>query len=119
MRAGTQTYMYELVESVRKIAEGAAQMTGATLDFSFPEEASWDMITNYTLARALKKNIDEVGWTAGSESRGGHRFHRLGKCQLCGSLCRNELSDCTGACTWHSQDVVDAADPTTDMPTPF
>src|SRR5215204_3441200 len=61
VRAGTRTYMYELVEKVRKIAEGASLMTGATLSFSFPEDATWDMITNYTLARALKANLESIG----------------------------------------------------------
>ncbi len=111
VRAGTQKYMYELVEKVRKIGEGAALMTGARLDFSFPEAASWDMITNYTLARALKTNIDAVGLALpdarAEEGTGstdwGNVSYAVPSVETAYPIVRNR-------CTWHSQDVVDAAE---------
>src|SRR3954463_5911904 len=60
VRAATLAYMSELVDKVRAIAEGAALITGATLDFALPELPNFDMITNHTLARRLKRNIDGV-----------------------------------------------------------
>ena len=111
VRAGTQTYMYELVESVRKIAEGAAQMTGATLEFSFPEEASWDMITNYTLARALKKNIDEVGLELPeAKAEEGTGSTDWGNVSYAVPSVETSFPIVQGRCTWHSQDVVEAAE---------
>jgi len=111
IRAGTQSYMYELVEQVRKIAEGAALMTGATLEYSFPEDASWDMITNYSLASALKKNIDRVGLEL-PEARAeeGTGSTDWGNVSYAVPSVETEFPIVAGRCTWHSQDVVDAAE---------
>lgn len=61
VRAATMTAMEALVEQVRRIAEGAALMTGATLSFAFSEHATFDMVTNRTLARRIKAHLDAVG----------------------------------------------------------
>lgn len=111
VRAGTQKYMYELVEKVRKIAEGAALMTGATLEFSFPEDASWDMITNYTLARALKANIDQVGLVLPeAKAEEGTGSTDWGNVSYAVPSVETGFPIVQGRCTWHSQDVVDAAE---------
>ncbi|MCO5222665.1 MAG: M20 family metallopeptidase [Thermomicrobiales bacterium] len=111
VRAATQTYMYELVEKVRRIAEGAALMTGATLEFSFPEPASWDMITNYTLANALKANIDRVGLALpeakAQEANGSTDW---GNVSYTVPSVETAYPIINRVCTWHSQDVVDAAE---------
>lgn len=111
VRAGTQTYMYELVEKVRKIAEGAGLMTGATLEFSFPEDASWDMITNYTLAQALKANIDSVGLVLpDAKAEEGNGSTDWGNVSYVVPSVETSFPIVQGRCTWHSQDVVDAAE---------
>lgn len=111
VRAGTQTFMNELVERVRKIAEGAALMTGATLEFSFPEEASWDMITNYSLARALKENIDRVGLQLpDAKPEEGMGSTDWGNVSYSVPSVETGFPIMAGHCTWHSQDVVDAAE---------
>ena len=111
VRAGTQTYMYELVEKVRNIAEGAAFMTGATLEFSFPEDASWDMITNYTLARALKANIDRVGLVLPeAKPEEGTGSTDWGNVSYAVPSVETGFPIVQGLCTWHSQDVVEAAE---------
>jgi amidohydrolase len=111
VRSATQTYMYELVEKVRRIAEGAVLMTGATLEFSFPEDASWDMITNYTLARALKANIDAVGMelpeAKAEEANGSTDW---GNVSYVVPSVETSFPIIDRVCTWHSQDVVDAAE---------
>src|SRR5215218_2051682 len=61
VRAPTLSAMNELVEKVRRIAEGAALITGASLEFERPEEAYADMITNYTMASRLGQHLDAVG----------------------------------------------------------
>ncbi len=111
VRAGTQTYMYELVEKVRRIAEGAALMTGATLEFSFPEDASWDMITNYTLASALKANLDRVGLAMPeAKAEEGTGSTDWGNVSYAVPSVETSFPIVAGRCTWHSQDVVDAAE---------
>jgi amidohydrolase len=111
VRAGTQTYMYELVEKVRKIAEGAAFMTGATLEFSFPEEASWDMITNYRLAQTLKENIERVGLELpDAKAEEGTGSTDWGNVSYVVPSVETAYPIVAGRCTWHSQEVVDAAE---------
>src|SRR3954453_12739472 len=61
VRAATVPAMNQLVDKVRRIAEGAALITGARLDFQMPEEANSEMITNYTMARRLSQHLDRVG----------------------------------------------------------
>src|SRR5688572_1688495 len=46
VRAATLSGMNELVEKVRRIAEGAALITGASRDFDMPAVPNADMITN-------------------------------------------------------------------------
>lgn len=111
VRAGTQTYMYELVEKVRRIAEGAALMTGATLEFSYPEDASWDMITNYQLAQTLKANIDRVGLELPeAKAEEGTGSTDWGNVSYVVPSVETAFPIVAGRCTWHSQDVVDAAE---------
>ena len=61
VRVETRASIKELVGKVRRVAEGAALMTGAWLEFSLPEPASADMVTKHTLAARVKKHLDEVG----------------------------------------------------------
>lgn len=111
VRAGTLTYMNELVEKVRKISEGAALMTGATLEFSFPEQASWDMITNHTLANALKANIDQVGLQMPeAKAEEGTGSTDWGNVSYAVPSVETGYPIVAGQCTWHSQEVVDAAE---------
>lgn len=111
VRAGTQKYMNELVEKVRRIAEGAALMTGATLSFTKPEPASWDMITNHTLARALKENIDRVGLElVEAKAEEGTGSTDWGNVSYSVPSVETAFPILDGQCTWHSQEVVDAAE---------
>ena len=64
VRAATLAGMNELVEKVRRIAEGAALITGATLEFEMPEDPYADMISNYPMAARLGQHLDAVGLAA-------------------------------------------------------
>ncbi len=111
IRAQTMAYMFELVEKVRKISEGAALITGSDLSFIFSEKPSFDMITNYPLARRLKIHLDDLGMrmpeARAEEGRGSTDW---------GNVSYEIPSVETGypiidrVCTWHSQEVVDASD---------
>ncbi len=61
VRAATVRAMEQLVAKVKRVAEGAGEMTGARLQWSRPEEPYTDMITNHTLARRLRAHFDDLG----------------------------------------------------------
>ena len=94
VRAATLAGMNELVEKVRRIAEGAALITGASLEFEMPEEPNADMITNYTMASRLGQHLDAVGLAATAGKGGtGYGIDRLGQRQLRGAVGGNLVSD--------------------------
>lgn len=111
VRAQTLSYMNELVEKLRHIVEGAALMTGAELTFDMPERANYDMITNHAMAKRLKKNLDDVGLirpeAIAEEGSGstdwGNVSYRVPSVETSYPILDH-------VCTWHSQEVVDAAD---------
>jgi amidohydrolase len=110
VRAATVKYMDELTEQVRRIAEGAASMTGCRLEFSLPEPANSDMITNRAMARRLKQHLDAVGLrqpeakphpASGSTDWGNVSY-------VVPSL-ETSYPILDRVCTWHSPDVVEAS----------
>ena len=111
VRAAKLAGMEALVEQVRRIAEGAALMTGASLEFSLPEEPYSDMITNYTMAARLSHHLTEMGLdlppakpepATGSTDWGNVSYEVP-------SL-ETSFPIMDRVCTWHSQEVVAAAD---------
>lgn len=60
IRASNRNYLNEIVEKVKHIAEGAAMMTGATLEISNYELSYDDMVTNQTLSEAFNHNLRET-----------------------------------------------------------
>jgi len=61
VRAAKREYVNELVEKVKKCAEGAALQTGARMEASFYEFSYDDMITNHTLSEAFTKELIGLG----------------------------------------------------------
>ncbi len=60
IRAETRAGREELVEKVRHIAEGAALITSARLEFT-PSDIPYDeVVPNYTIAKQIKANFDSV-----------------------------------------------------------
>lgn len=110
VRAATRAAMAALVEQVRRIAEGAALMTGATLSFAFSERATFDKITNRALARRIKRHLDDLGLVlpaakpappTGSTDWGNVSY-------LVPSV-ETSYPILDHICTWHSEEVVAAA----------
>lgn len=60
-RAATKEKVTEVVEKVKKIAEGAALMTGATLEMERYELPYDDLNTNETLSEMFNNNLRELG----------------------------------------------------------
>jgi amidohydrolase len=61
VRAETLKETAELAEKVRGIAEGAASMTGARLEFILPHPPYADLVPNHTLQRRIKHYLDAFG----------------------------------------------------------
>ncbi|MCT1902812.1 M20 family metallopeptidase [Oceanobacillus sojae] len=60
VRANNRPYLNEVVEKVKHIAEGAALMTGATLNISNYELSYDDMTTNQVLSDLFTANLKET-----------------------------------------------------------
>jgi amidohydrolase len=111
VRAQTMSYLRELVDKVRRIAEGAALMSGAELSFGLPELATFDMITNHTLARRIKAHLDDLGLTM-PEARPepGSGSTDWGNVSYVVPSVETAYPILDRICTWHSEEVVAAAD---------
>ena len=75
-----------------------------------PEEANSDMITNYTMASGSASISTASDSPAGGQGRARHGIDRLGQRQLRRTVGRDLVPDFDRVCTWHSQEVVQAAD---------
>ena len=111
VRAATLAYMDELVEKVRAIAEGAALITGARLEWSHPSPANADMVTNHTLARAIDSHLKALGLEmpdAKAEPASGSTD--WGNVSYLVPSVETSYPIIDRICTWHSIDVVHASD---------
>jgi metal-dependent amidase/aminoacylase/carboxypeptidase family protein len=103
--------MNEIVEKVRRIAEGAALITGAELDFELPDGPNYDMITNRSLARRLKANLDAVGLEMPeAKAEQGSGSTDWGNVSYSVPSVETSYPIFDRVCTWHSQEVVEASD---------
>jgi len=111
VRAATLAYMETLVEKVKNIAEGAALMTGVRLEFSRPEPANSDMITNYPMARRIKQHLDDLGLELpDAQPEEGTGSTDWGNVSYVTPSVETSYPILERVCTWHSQEVVEAAD---------
>jgi amidohydrolase len=62
-RAPKKAVLDDVVERVKKLAEGAAMMSGSTLKMHYFENPYDDMVTNKTLSRTFNANLRELGET--------------------------------------------------------
>jgi amidohydrolase len=110
VRASTVSRMNALVEQVRRISEGAASITGATLTFELPEEPNWDMITNHALARRLALHMADVGFRLPeAKPEPGKGSTDWGNVSYVTPSVETSYPILDRVCTWHSQDVVNAS----------
>lgn len=61
VRAREKEYLKEVVEKVKKCAEGSAMGTGSTMKVRNYANTYENMVTNHTLAEAMKKNWEKIG----------------------------------------------------------
>ena len=61
IRSPDRVYLSEVIERVVKVAEGAAQMTGARLEIPTPDPMVEDVRPNIALAEATRANAEAIG----------------------------------------------------------
>jgi metal-dependent amidase/aminoacylase/carboxypeptidase family protein len=102
--------MDELVEKVRAIAEGAALITGARLEWEFISPANADMVTNYTLARVIGKYSEAVGLdTPEPKAEPASGSTDWGNVSYLVPSVETTYPILDHVCTWHSSEVVEAS----------
>ena len=108
IRAATKEYLQVVKQKVLAIAEGAALMTGATLEVSNYELAYDDLKTNRTLSEAFNENIRLLGITDIHPHKDGVGSVDIGNISnVCPTIHPYiGISDCE--ITGHSQQMVDA-----------
>ena len=62
-RAATKETLDDILEKVKRIAEGAALMTGATLEMERYEFPNDNLVTNENISEAFNENLRELGIT--------------------------------------------------------
>lgn len=72
VRASKKKYLKEVVDKVKRIAEGAAMMTGASLEISNYEISYDDMNTNQRLSKAFTENLKYIGVNDISPQKSGY-----------------------------------------------
>lgn len=110
VRAETLTETAELAEKVRKIAEGAASMTGAELKFTLPHPPYADVVPNHTLSRRIKDNLNNLGMELPDQQPGpGRGSTDVGNVSYLAPTACARFPITEGRVPWHSTVVNEAA----------
>jgi len=111
VRAARRDYVNELVEKVKKCAEGAALQTGATLTVSNYEFSYDDMITNDTLSEAFNKELVSLGIPAQEiyEQRDGSGSLDMGNVSQAVPSIHPYIKICNEAYACHTHEFREAA----------
>ncbi len=111
VRAKTRSYVNELVEKVKSIAEGAALMTGASMKM-FNYELSYDnMVTNETLSDIFTEQLISLGVDSGEivENRDGSGSLDMGNVSLVVPSIHPYIKICNELYSCHTTEFRDAA----------
>jgi metal-dependent amidase/aminoacylase/carboxypeptidase family protein len=99
------------VAKVRAIAEGAALITGARLEWVQPSPANADMVTNHSLAQVVDGHLRAMGMNmpeaVAEEGMGSTDW---GNVSYVVPSVETSYPILDRICTWHSSEVVEAAD---------
>lgn len=108
VRAKERSYLNEVVEKIMNIAQGAALMTGSTVEIANYEASYDNMVTNQYLSETFSKNLREAGVTEISESRQGFGSIDMGNVSKVTAAIHPYVS-LGGACfAGHSREMADA-----------
>jgi len=111
VRAQTRSYVNELVEKIKAIAEGASLMTGATMKMSNYELSYDNMVTNESLSDAFTSSLIELGVPANdiTESRDGSGSLDMGNVSLVVPSIHPYIKICNELFSCHTVEFRDAA----------
>ncbi|WP_404450311.1 M20 family metallopeptidase [Sutcliffiella horikoshii] len=111
VRAKTRSYVNELVEKVKSIAEGAALMTGATMRMSNYELSYDNMVTNETLSDIFTEQLISLGVESGEivENRDGSGSLDMGNVSLVVPSIHPYIKICNELYSCHTTEFRDAA----------
>ncbi|MGD6779448.1 MULTISPECIES: M20 family metallopeptidase [Bacillaceae] len=111
VRAKTRSYVNELVEKVKSIAEGAAMMTGATMKMSNYELSYDNMVTNETLSDIFTEQLVSLGVDSGEivENRDGSGSLDMGNVSLVVPSIHPYIKICNEMYSCHTTEFRDAA----------
>jgi amidohydrolase len=109
VRADTQTYVAEMMEKVRNIAQGAALMTGCEVKLE-EGDLHFDMRPSYVLGQRYLENMKDVGLDV-SNSRSGRGMHStdFGNISYLLPSVTGSFAISHDPIPGHSQQVVDAS----------
>ncbi|WP_404428098.1 M20 family metallopeptidase [Sutcliffiella horikoshii] len=111
VRAKTRSYVNELVEKVKSIAEGAAMMTGATMKMSNYELSYDNMVTNETLSNIFSEQLISLGVDSEEivENRDGSGSLDMGNVSLVVPSIHPYIKICNELYSCHTTEFRDAA----------
>ncbi|MGD6994736.1 M20 family metallopeptidase [Sutcliffiella horikoshii] len=111
VRAKTRSYVNELVEKVKSIAEGAAMMTGATMKMSNYELSYDNMVTNETLSDIFTEQLVSLGVDSSEivENRDGSGSLDMGNVSLVVPSIHPYIKICNELYSCHTTEFRDAA----------
>jgi metal-dependent amidase/aminoacylase/carboxypeptidase family protein len=99
-----------LAEKVRGIAEGAASMTGARLEFTLPHPPYADLVPNYTMQRRIKHYLDAFGMELpDAEPAPGRGSTDVGNVSYLAPTATARFPITEGPVPWHSTIVNEAS----------
>ncbi|HKS71116.1 MAG TPA: M20 family metallopeptidase [Ktedonobacterales bacterium] len=110
IRAGSREYLETLVEQVRRIAEGAALMTGTTVEITQPEATYLDERPSYVIGRRYTENMRAAGMEISAEKKErGSYSTDFGNVSYLIPAATGSFAISHEAIPGHSQAVVEAA----------
>lgn len=111
VRAKTRSYVNELVEKVKSIAEGAAMMTGATMKMSNYELSYDNMVTNEVLSEVFTEQLVSLGVDSGEiiANRDGSGSLDMGNVSLVVPSIHPYIKICNELYSCHTTEFRDAA----------
>ncbi|CAG9621624.1 M20 family metallopeptidase [Sutcliffiella rhizosphaerae] len=111
VRANTRSYVNELVQKVKAIAEGAALMTGSTMQMSNYELSYDNMVTNEVLSDIFSDQLVELGVDTSDiiESRDGSGSLDMGNVSLVCPSIHPYIKICNEMYSCHTTEFREAA----------
>lgn len=107
-RSKKRSYLNEVVKKIKDIAQGAALITGCTVEINNYEASYDNMVTNQHLSEAFTKNLMEVGVTEINEPTQGFGSIDMGNVSKVTAAIHPYISLGSKSLVAHSKELADA-----------